>query len=387
MLVVAYRLAPSAIADSQRVKALKLAEEYDPVLEEFVVNAADYVVRLQEDDGELPYQLVFDIESEYLVITPDTGYEIRSIAGVGNLFNVCSYTGDRSYCDQAEAALEYYVNNNSLYFGEEIDGIGYLSGDSIQLGGTALLVDALYKKATANDGRLIMYGQDFTMFAEDLGENILWMKDPGENYFYHSYNVIDGKFNEGFQSEFFDGEALQALLQIYELTGEQKWLDEALALNEYMQDKSEHIASQDHWHAYGLYYLSRNTEPSEADIDFAYSMVNVYAASRNSYFKSHSSAIGSGTRIEALAALRAALINWGLPIPSKLDLTLYQYIEFLYQHQLPNDEYCHLGFNQLDAELHGGIFTSCNDDEGLYFIRIDGVQHATNGVILYLETK
>lgn len=100
-----------------------------------------------------------------------------------------------------------------------------------------------------------------------LGNGILTYLDKEKGSYSHVLNYPDYRLKEAFRTIYYDGEATFALLKLYELTGEEKWLSAAKSAveNFIAQDYTRY---RDHWIAYSMNELIKYC-PEERYIAFA----------------------------------------------------------------------------------------------------------------------
>jgi hypothetical protein len=342
----------------------------DSPLKDSIIAAGDYLVRQQLPNGELSYQVDF--------MTDERSYSpsyIRLVGGAGSLFTVCRVSGDSKYCDAGDRALDHYLEmlvSDPKHF----TGTCFYTNGSCQLGGAALIVDAIYKRWQAT-GDLILQDRNLLAIAIDLGYFIVSMRKP-EGGFYHSFDPhFGGTVDPDYYVIYYPGESLYALTQLYEITGNDFWLIQAHEVNAYMITQP---VTEDHWHGYALSMLARLDKLSRADREYAKQIADVVIDGQVRSLNPANTAISTATKIEALAALAQAFYLSG-ESHEWLDSEIRTFITFVRARQLP-DNNCNWVINDdMMLKYGGGVFSSCEDAS----IRIDGVQHWINGVTAYLE--
>ncbi len=332
-----------------------------------ITAAGDYLVKYQEPSGALFYRVdVIDGKNNFSVS------HIRLIAGTGSLFTVCRVTEDDKYCDAGDRALNYYlglvVEGGDVFGGSCLDSNG-----SCKIGGAALAIDAIYKRWQAT-GETTMGDRDMLEEAKQLGEHIVWMSNP-EGGFYHRIDSTEGIIDEEYYVTYFNGESLMALLELYEMTGEEVWFDVAREVNSYMVQQS---IKQDHWHAYAFSFFARLDTLTKDDQYYATRIANAIIAYKNNLAKDHST-ISTATKVEALASIALALKTQGEP-HDWLAPAINDYAAFMMARQLPNN-FCDWEPSDIIEGQDGGIYHSCAEP----YIRIDGLQHWINGAAAYLD--
>lgn len=342
----------------------------DSPLKQSVIAAGDYMVRQQLANGELSYQV--DFQSNAREYYPSN---IRLIAGTGSLYTVCRISGDAKYCDAGDKALERYLDLLLTEPGQFTGTCLYANG-TCELGGTALAVDAIYKRWQAK-GDLTLGEHNLKHVAVELGKFILSMRKP-EGGFYHALDpYYGGTADPNYYSIYTPGESLLALTELYEMTGNPLWLTQAREVNEYMITQP---VTEDHWHSYAFAMLARLDTLTEADKKYANEIAQSVIDGGVRSLSAKNSTISSATKIEALSALAQAFFL-SKENHQFLEADIRAFITFVRARQLP-DNNCNWSISdQMTEKFGGGIFSSCDDPS----IRVDGQQHYINGVTAYLE--
>lgn len=328
------------------------------------------MLRQQLANGELSYQVNF--QSGAREYSPSS---IRLMAGTGALYTVCRISGESKYCDAGDLALDRYLDllivEPNLFTGTCL----YTNG-TCELGGSALTVDAIYKRWQVK-GDLVLGEHNLKHIAVELGKFILSLRKP-EGGFYHAFDPhYGGTADPDYYSIYSPGESLLALTELYEMTGNPLWLTQAREVNEYMITQP---VTEDHWHSYAFAMLARLDRLTEPDKKYAAEIAKVVIDGGVRSLSEKNSSISSATKIEALASLAQALFlskeehEW-------LDPDIRAFITFVRARQLPDNNCNWTISDQMTEKYGGGIFSSCDDSS----IRVDGQQHYINGVTAYLE--
>jgi hypothetical protein len=342
----------------------------DSPLKDSVIAAGDYMVRQQLTNGELSYQV--DLLSGDRAYTPSY---IRLVAGTGSLFTVCRVSGASKYCNAGDLALEHYLEF-LVRDPNKFKGICLYTEGSCQLSGSALTVDTIYKRwqATSN---FILNENNLLNTAVELGYFIVSMRKP-EGDFYQSLDPhFAGTADPDYFAAFSSSEALLALTELNEMTGNIFWLTQAQEVNAYLITQP---VTEDHWHSYALSMLARLDTLNKADKEYAVEIANTIIAGQVRSLDPKNTSISTATKVESLAALAQAFYLSGAE-HKWLDPEIRTFITFVEARQLPENN-CNWDINKdMIMRYGGGIFTSCDDPS----IRIDGLQHWINGVTAYLE--
>ncbi len=342
----------------------------DSPLKQSVIAAGDYLVRQQISNGELSYQVDFMTGArEY-----SPSY-IRLIAGTGSLFTVCRISDDTQYCEAGDLALDQYLEL-LVSDPKRFTGICLYTNGNCPLGGSALAVDAIYKRWQAT-GNFTLGNRDLLNTAKNLGYFILSMRKP-EGGFYHSYDPhYGGTVDADYFVTYFPGESLLALMELYEMTGNVFWLAQAQDINAYMLTQP---VTEDHWHSYALNMFARLDTISPADKNYSKQIADTIIAGQVRSLNPVNTSISTATKVESLAAL-AQTFYYSNEEYEWLDSEIRTFITFVRARQLPdNDCNWDIGAEMQDI-FGGGIFSNCDEPS----IRVDGLQHYINGVTTYLE--
>jgi len=205
---------------------------------EVIYNASSYLMNKVQADGRFIYGLrpQFDKEIDSYNILRHTG-TIWSL--------ICRY---RMFPDDA---LKEKIDHTIAYMLDQIryddDGAGYIyeaDDAEIKLGGNGIAILALteYMDVFQND--------DYVEVCKKLGEGILKQQDPDTGGYWHILTPDFEKLEE-FRTIYYDGECTFGLTRLYNLTGEQKWLDAACkAIDHFIAE--DYTQYRDHWVAYSL---------------------------------------------------------------------------------------------------------------------------------------
>jgi uncharacterized protein YyaL (SSP411 family) len=244
------------------------------------------------------------------------------------------------------------------------------------LGGSALTVDAIYKRWQAT-GDFFLQDRNLLNTAIDLGYFIVSMRKP-EGGFYHSYDPhFGGSVDPNFVMTNFPGESLLALTQLYEMTGNKFWLQQAHEVNSFMITQP---ISEDQWHSYAFSMLARLDFLTKADKAYAEQIANSIIAGEVRSLHPTNSSISSATKVESLAALAQAFYLSDTK-HAWLDPEIRTLITFVQARQLPDNNCDWIITKEMNKNFGGGIFSSCDEPS----IRVDGLQNWINGVTAYLE--
>ncbi len=133
------------------------------------------------------------------------------------------------------------------------------------LGGAALTVDSIYKRWQAT-GDFSLQDRNLLNTAVELGYFILSMR-KSEGGFYYAFDPhFNGTADPDFYMTHASSQSLLALVELYEMTGNEFWLKQAREVNEYLISQP---VTEDHWHAYAFSKLAQVDSLSKADQAYA----------------------------------------------------------------------------------------------------------------------
>jgi hypothetical protein len=339
-------------------------------LKDSVIAAGDYLVRQQLPNGELSYQVDF--------MTGERAYSpshVRLMAGTGALYTVCRVSKDLEYCEAGDLALDHYLEA-LVTDPERFRGTCLFAEGICPLGGAALTVDTIYKRWQAT-GDFSLHDRDLLGTAVELGYFILAMRKPDSGFYY----ALDPYFNASADTDFYmthaASQSLLALLDLYDMTDNEFWLEQAHEVNDYLTLQP---VTEDHWHAYAFSKLAQVDSLSKADQSYAKQIAQTIIDGEVRSLNPKNTSISSATKIEGLAALAQAFLlstaenEW-------LDPEIRAFVTFVRARQIPAND-CNWTFSDdLIDEFGGGIFSSCDEPS----IRVDGLQNWIHGVTTYLE--
>jgi hypothetical protein len=222
-------------ADRGRRQVPALDADY---AKEIIYNASSYLMNQVNADGTFIYGLrpQFDKEIDSYNILRHTG-TIWSL--------ICRYRifPDDALKEKIDSTIAYMLNQIRY----DDTGAGYIfeaDDAEIKLGGNGIAILALteYMDVFQND--------EYVEVCKKLGEGILKQQDPETGGYWHVLTPDFEKLEE-FRTVYYDGECTFGLTRLYNLTGEQKWLDAACRAIDHFIDK-DYTQYRDHWVAYSL---------------------------------------------------------------------------------------------------------------------------------------
>ena len=333
--------------------------------------AERYLTGAVKDDGRFVYSYQPDINS-----APRAYNILRHAGTVYSLLEVYQRTRAESTLQAARRALDYLRSTvqPTTIRGRSVHCVverGY-----VKLGGNALAVIALSKYSAVTGDRTQL------PLARRLADFIGTVQGPDGRFLVHKARQFDGR-PTGFVSGYYPGEAILALMRLYALERDRRYLDAAAKAADYLIHVRDGNATvdnliHDHWLLYGLNELHRQ-RPDPAYLAHARRIV---AAMHRAQHQANPdddwyggyyvppTATATSTRIEGLAAACQLLRDFGTKdetIQARHAARLGAV--FVLKRQLRPEAAMYF---PLPQRCLGGVTMSLADPE----IRIDYVQHA-----------
>jgi hypothetical protein len=297
------------------------------------------------------------------------------MAGTGSLFTVCRVSGDLKYCNAGDLGLEHYLEL-LVTDPSKFRGTCFYTEGICQLGGAALTVDAIYKRWQVT-GDFFLKERNLLDTAIELGYFIVSMRKP-EGGFYHAFDpYFGGTADPDFYVTYSNSESLLALMDLYEMTGNKFWLEQAREVNAFMISQP---VAEDHWHGYALSHLARLDSLTKEDTSYAEQIAKTVIAGEVRSLNPKNTSISTATKVEALSALAQVFYLSGAK-HEWLDPEIRTFITFVQARQLPDNNCGWTITEEMTTKFGGGIFSNCDEAT----VRVDGVQNWINGVTAYLE--
>ena len=346
-------------ADTGRRQGIVLDAEY---ARNIIDKASSYLVDQVTPEGKFIYGIYPQYDEEI-----DDYNILRHSGTIWSL--VCRYRlfPDEKLKQTIESTIDYMLSQIK-YDGE---GTAYLyeeKDDEIKLGGNGISVVAMteYMDVFQNDA--------YVDECVALGEGILKQQDSEDGSYYHILNS-DFTVAEDFRTIYYDGECTFALLRLYELTGDQKWLDAACKAIDHFIDE-DYTQYRDHWVAYSLNEVTKFVDRQDY-YDFA------LANAVNNYSRIEGRRRTYPTNLELLIS---AFETWQRMVDKGLDTGNFDVQELLdvisgrTNRQLSGYFYPELAMYMQNPDR---ILDSFMMRNSRFRVRIDDVQHNIGGFYLY----
>jgi hypothetical protein len=265
--------------------------------------AGAYLTRSVQAEGRFAYSY-----------SPDrnrvaTSYNMVRHAGtVYSMFELYQATGDPALRTAAEKALGYLLLAARPY-GDPAEKLTMVvDADKIKLGGVALAMVALVQHLEATQDR------QHLPLLQSLGRYVVSQQQPTGEFISQRY-AETGEAREDFESQYYPGEAILALVRLHRVDPRPVWLDTAQKGAGYLinvRDKGKPVSAliHDHWLLYALNELHR-ARPEPIYLEHAMRIVDAIQAGQNrdvaypDYFGSFYNpprSTPAATRAEGLAA-------------------------------------------------------------------------------------
>jgi len=162
---------------------------------------------------------------------------------------------DDQLLENAVMTIDYLVAQTRQFQVKDKQVCAVIEKDNVKLGGNALAIIALAKYTRlTNDYR-------YLPLMQGLGKWIFETQDQQGQFTVHKQDYNTGVIDE-FTSNYYPGEAVLALTRLYQLDGDENWLDAAEKGVKYLiqcrdRDHTSDTITHDHWLLYGLNELYR----------------------------------------------------------------------------------------------------------------------------------
>nr|WP_307992642.1 hypothetical protein [uncultured Niameybacter sp.] len=322
-----------------------------------------FLVGLQQSNGAFIYGY-WPIQDKII-----SSYNIlRHIGTVWGLISSYKITGDKSVLKTIYKGIHYALEHAIVYKTKEIAYIIERKNNELKLGGNGIMLLALI------DSKELFPDEDYIDLMRALGNGILTYLDSETGHYNHVFNYPDYSIKDEFRTIYYDGEATFALLKLYNLTKEDKWLYAAKkAVENFI--KQDYTKYRDHWIAYSMNELIKCC-PEGDYIEFTLRNLNVNLDKINNHPTIYA------TYLELLMATYSAYQNICSTYKSEVFLDIeqekyfYSTIENRVSRMLNGYYYPEYAmYMKKPSKIHKSIFIR-NDKMR---VRIDDIQHFLGG--------
>lgn len=268
----------SVYLDSERVVPLyrghrELGRPGGEELLQAAISAGGYLERAVGQEGRFVYS--------YLPKTDEEKDDYNMLRHAGTAYAMLELFDEirtPSTLEAAQRALDYL--RGRLLECRAGDGWGACVEEKgyVKLGGNALAILAFAKHAAATGDRSIL-----PLLAR-LASWMLSVQEESGEFSIHKLDLSTGEVDD-LVSEYYPGEALFALVRLYQLDGDPRWLDAAERGAAWLievrdGELSDDELSHDHWLLYALNELHRE-RPRALYVEHALRLARVIASSQN----------------------------------------------------------------------------------------------------------
>lgn len=214
------------------------------------LTGASYLASLVDRQGRFKYR--FDPEKGL----DSRGYNVlRHCGTIWAMMDAFEEAQQETEILDASQRAAIYLLNNFLVFDGDLRSPCIMEKNAIKLGGNALAIVALLSVNKFIEDEFLK------AYIVRLGDYMLSQQKP-DGDFIHKKFFKSQKISQ-FRSMYYTGEALLALLMLYEATGEERFLDSVVTCENKLYKQDYGVAEQSHWMLYSLEALSKfNTTAS-----------------------------------------------------------------------------------------------------------------------------
>lgn len=377
------------------VPTAAMPENTDPVIAA-IMRSANYIVNAQYPNGKFVY-LAYPSSS---TVANDDYNLLRHAGTIYSLGLYHKFNNDSRVLMAMKKGAKYLRNYISpvpeqkgilaLWSGPDVEAAGDMQ--AAKLGGAGLGLVALLSLES------ICPGETPLATIQSLGEFILWMQKPDGSYF-SRYIPEKGGRDPSWTSLYYPGEAALGLVMLFEADGNVKWLNSAALALTYLANirKNRHNVEADHWALLATNRLLNHYDKLTIGysrpalithmLQIVNSMINEQQPQLSSTtikgcFTSDGRTCPTATRIEGLLAALPLLPKEDAVIRLRMETAINAGVGFLMASQNTN------------GRLAGGFPLSVLPEKRANrrpdqsdSVRIDYVQHAMSGLIMFANSK
>ncbi len=167
----------------------------------------------------------------------NTYNSLRHASTLYAMLEAWEVTGDAILMTSIEQSMSYFLAHLVKKVPLENNGIAAFVidlQDEIKLGANAVCILMLVKYTELTGSR------DYLELLDALAQGILFMQDQENGRFVHVLNYPDLSVKESFRVIYYNGEAAFALMRLYKLTAEQRWINA-------VEKAFEHFIAEEYW--------------------------------------------------------------------------------------------------------------------------------------------
>lgn len=228
-------------------RRLQDANNYNDI-KDIVENSSNYLANMVQDDGKFIYGY-YPLQCAYI-----EDYNIVRHAGSLWALILLSNQNKINFKESIDKAYNY-LNSQIVKKDDNLYYIIEEKNDEIKLGANALSAIAICEYINKYDAK-----QDLEI-AEKLGNGIIGMQNEDGSYV-HVLNSNDFSVKDNFRTVYYDDEATFALVKLYGLTKNEKYLAAAQKSLKYFIDK-DYQQYGDHWLLYAINEITNYVDNEE----------------------------------------------------------------------------------------------------------------------------
>ena len=234
----------------------RILESFDrDVVEEVIFSATEWLAGEVKDDGAFVYGYYPTYDRQFVAYNL-----LRHTVSIQPFIWHHQMTGSGQFFPELESTLRYLTEGHVEYTNDHTAYVIDRPNSEVKLGGNALAIITLAEYMNTFDDRR------YEPIAVALGHGILELMDLETGTFFHVLHT-DFTPKEAFRTVFYDGEAAYALSLLYEMTGDERWLEAAVsAVENFIRE--DYTRYRDHWVAYAMNEVTKHV-PEQRYFTFA----------------------------------------------------------------------------------------------------------------------
>ncbi len=284
------------------------------------------------------------------------------------------YLGDVEIREAIERAIDYLINNAIVYKEDCAYVVDHANDNEVKLGANAHAILTLTKlMQVTNDYK-------YLELARSLGRGIISMQKE-DGGFLHVLEYPSFKVKDAFRIVYYDGEAVFALLRLYDLDRQENWLNKIKDAFDFLI-ANEYWKYHDHWLSYAANEI---TMYIPEDQYFIFGLKNCHGRLNFIYHRN--------TTYPTFLELTMASFKMVRKIEELGKEYLFEYIDkdFLFQTIDKRAEYQRVGFCYPELVMYfkepGLILNGFFIRHQAFRVRIDDIEHNLSGYIHYLTYR